>query len=73
MNLAIGGDGRVNLHEIGTLLSFENLNTLDLKLGFVDFALCNLGDSNKDSKAQCQLNSSYLREHTLELTSQEPQ
>jgi hypothetical protein len=28
---------------------------LDLKLGFVDLALCNLGDSNQNSKAQGQL------------------
>ena len=52
MDLAISGDGRIDLHKIGIWLGFKNLDALNLKLGFVDLALCNLGDSNKNSRAQ---------------------
>lgn len=49
MNLAVGGDGRVDLHLVTLGFGLEDVDTLNLKLGFVHLVLCDFRDGDKDA------------------------
>lgn len=53
VDLAVGRDGRVDLHEIAVGLGLKNVDTLDLQFGLVNLCLSNLGHSNENSVRRC--------------------
>lgn len=46
---AVGGDGGVDLHQVGVALGAEDIDALDLEVGIVKLVLGDLGNSNKDA------------------------
>lgn len=50
MNLAICGDCGIDLEAIGLALGIEDVDTLDLELGVIDFILGNFGETDKDAR-----------------------
>lgn len=49
MDLAIGGDGRVDLHLVIFGFGLEDVDALDLKLGLVHLVLCDFRDGDEDA------------------------
>lgn len=49
LDLAIGLNGRVNLHAVLVGARVQNSDALNLKLSLIELVLSNLGDSDKDA------------------------